>query len=324
MNTITLAQIEPTTLCNLKCGFCCGRSMKQGKMTTESFEYALDQLPGITDLELQGEGESLTHPDFFKMVKIARDRGIDVSFVSNGSFFTRENVDKILNLGIVRIDCSIDSADPSIFENIRGFNLDKLFNGLTLLMSEKKRRKSAYPVVGLFGVVMKQNIHSSADLLKLYRKLKLDGGLNFQPLQSMENYTATYSEHMKEQIVSYDDFNRFTRKMSFNPLYHLIQLSSKKNGFHVKLFEKVRKFYNNSFSACHWLSRGVFINFEGYILPCSQIKEAKRYAIGKIGSTPEAEIIAKKNELSEMLSKGKMPECCAGCNTALSLVEAGS
>ena len=85
--TVRLLQVEPTTRCNFTCGFCAGRHLDQSDLALATFDALLDQLPDVEHLELQGEGEPLMHTDFFAMAERARARGIEVSTITNGSFF---------------------------------------------------------------------------------------------------------------------------------------------------------------------------------------------------------------------------------------------
>ena len=90
---VPFLQIEPTTRCNFTCGFCAGRQMTQSDMNIETFEAIISTMTGVRHIELQGEGEPLLVHDFFEMVQCAYalQPGVDISFITNGSFFTRSN-----------------------------------------------------------------------------------------------------------------------------------------------------------------------------------------------------------------------------------------
>src|SRR5262245_45883400 len=60
--SVRFLQIEPTTRCNFTCGFCAGRAMAQTDLPFERFAETLDSFPAVEHIELQGEGESLMHP----------------------------------------------------------------------------------------------------------------------------------------------------------------------------------------------------------------------------------------------------------------------
>ena len=101
---VRLLQIEPTTRCNYTCGFCVGRHLDQNDLSLDTFRHTLDLLPDLERLEIHGEGEPLMHPDFFEMARLARERGIRLSTITNGSLFSAERIDRILeSLSLIHI-----------------------------------------------------------------------------------------------------------------------------------------------------------------------------------------------------------------------------
>jgi len=156
------AQIEPTTRCNFTCGFCAGRSMRQGDLGWETFERFLAINPDLQHVELQGEGEPLMHPRFFDMVSACRARGIRVSLISNGSMFTREKVDRLIGDAVESIHVSLESSDEDEFQTIRGGKLSKVVEGLRLLIARRREHGRDRPVVGFSVTVLRRTLESEA------------------------------------------------------------------------------------------------------------------------------------------------------------------
>jgi len=138
--SVALLQIEPTTRCNFTCGFCCGRHMPQQDLADEIFTAALDAFPEVRHVELQGEGEPLLHPGFLSMVRRARQRGIEVSFITNGSLLVPDLAASLFDAAVSKISISIESADPQSFRAIRGGMLEKVSRNLELFLEERSRR----------------------------------------------------------------------------------------------------------------------------------------------------------------------------------------
>ena len=70
-----IVQIEITTFCNFNCKMCLRNFQKDNyqNMPLEQFEALAKQIfPKIKKVVLYGHGEPLIHPDFEKLVKIAR------------------------------------------------------------------------------------------------------------------------------------------------------------------------------------------------------------------------------------------------------------
>jgi len=75
-------QIEPVGQCNLRCAMCSIQYRQAGPpwgppalMPYESFRTLVDSFADVEELHLQGLGDPLMHPDFFRMVEYARARG---------------------------------------------------------------------------------------------------------------------------------------------------------------------------------------------------------------------------------------------------------
>lgn len=120
MCKVKLVQIEPTTRCNFTCAFCSGRHMKQMDLDFHTFQAIVDQVPGLECMELQGEGEPFLHPRIYDMIRYAKDHGIQVCSISNGSLLTADNVEKLLESRLDSLNISIESPDTEEFKAIRG------------------------------------------------------------------------------------------------------------------------------------------------------------------------------------------------------------
>lgn len=203
LGTVEFLQIEPTTRCNFNCKFCCGRHFEQTDISYKTFEHALDQLPDLRHIELQGEGEPFLHPRLFDMIRLARNKGIKVSTITNGSLFTRDNINKILDSGINCIRISIETPYPAEFKKIRGGSLKNILKGTKELLKERNNRSLAYPKVGFAVTVLKDTVNLLPKIGDLYNELGMDGGMGVQPLNSMDDYSKYYSMELKQKCFSY-------------------------------------------------------------------------------------------------------------------------
>jgi len=190
---VPFLQIEPTTRCNFICGFCAGRHMPQQNMALDVFERALSSVHGLRHVELQGEGEPMLHPDFFRMGEMIRrlhpgrgeagsppargggqspfcsedsakwgqsptqngDSLPRISLITNGSLFSAENVARLIDLGFHKVCVSIESRDPDEFTAIRGGKLEKVLDGIRLLLEARRQRQAARPAVGLAITILR-------------------------------------------------------------------------------------------------------------------------------------------------------------------------
>ncbi len=311
-------QVEPTNRCNFKCSFCCGRHQIQGDMAPATLHNILQYFDDCKVLQLQGEGEPLLHPDFFEFAGLAREKGIGVSIVTNGSLLHENNVQRIIETGIERIDCSIDSADSKIYAELRGFELEKTIAGIENLVRLKSKLRLAKPAIGLSVIVMRKTMNSIMDLVRLYRELHLDGSINFQPLQGLEAYSRYYTHEMMLQMLSGAEIDQLKKTYGHNP--ELQAVFTKQNPvreFFIRLGENV----DTAAEGCPWLVRGLYVNFEGYTLPCSVVKDARRFSFGRIGFEAKELIIQARSRMNQDLLRGNTPEACKDCNIAKSICQ---
>jgi len=112
-----------THKCNLRCKHCYSNSgeVEEEELTTEQALAVVDQLADahVTALAFSG-GEPLTRKDFFQVARHAADRGLYVSLASNGTLFTKENVQKLKEAKVNYVDISIDGATAKTHDDFRG------------------------------------------------------------------------------------------------------------------------------------------------------------------------------------------------------------
>jgi wyosine [tRNA(Phe)-imidazoG37] synthetase (radical SAM superfamily) len=79
--------------------------MDQSNLDFDTFVQSVEAFPELEHIEIQGEGEPLSHPQFFDMVRFARARGIKVSTITNGSLFTDVRIRALLDSDLQRSSC---------------------------------------------------------------------------------------------------------------------------------------------------------------------------------------------------------------------------
>jgi len=87
--------------------------------------------------------------------------------------------------------------------------------------------------------------------------------------------------------------------------------ANEKSSFYRDLFRNV----DLKKEGCPWLLRGIFINSEGWVLPCCKIRKAES-VFGKIGKIKLQQIYLQRKNLNDNLLEGEVPEDCCGCSVA--------
>nr|MDO8115204.1 radical SAM protein [Candidatus Sigynarchaeota archaeon] len=143
-----LIEIRPTTLCNLRCGYCYANA-NSGNYNNE-FEveesYLVDafeqvaRFKNIADIEAHVDpyGEALLYKDVFRLVKDLKGiKGVvKASMQSNGTLLTEDSIAKLKGAGLDQINVTINSMDPALAKKLScrdDYNLDKLLATLNLL-----------------------------------------------------------------------------------------------------------------------------------------------------------------------------------------------
>ncbi|HLU76466.1 MAG TPA: radical SAM protein, partial [Burkholderiales bacterium] len=117
-------QIEPVGQCNLRCAMCAiqfredvPQNRRGAFLPFAEFRRLLDQFGDVGELHLQGLGEPLMHPDFFRMVREAVSRGLKVSTNSNLTLLTEARARECVDSGLDTLHISLDGASATVYES---------------------------------------------------------------------------------------------------------------------------------------------------------------------------------------------------------------
>jgi MoaA/NifB/PqqE/SkfB family radical SAM enzyme len=189
----TVLNIEPTTRCNFNCWYCIGRHMKQDDIDFDGFVAALNNFPTLKILALVGEGEPLMHKQFFDMVKLAKDRGIRVVTLSNGSAFSESVVKKLCESEVDYISISIDSTDAATFADSRiDGDLNRVLDGIKKLTAYRDANGYKYPLIGVKGSLFDHTRNEMPAIVQAAKQCGVDMFESFQPLNPKRSYVKIY------------------------------------------------------------------------------------------------------------------------------------
>jgi MoaA/NifB/PqqE/SkfB family radical SAM enzyme len=303
--------LEPTTRCNFECWYCVGRHMEQADIAVDRFVRILDNFPGMKTLALVGEGEPLMHKEFFDMVKIARDRGITVGTISNGSTFSKSNIEKSCASGINYISISIDSTNPEQFAASRiGGNLEKVLQNIQNLVAYRDKHGYKYPKIGLKGTLFAESIDELPKIVDLAKAHGVEIFEGFQPLNPMRTYIPIYPECKKVKLSEIDTVRH---KIQSDTPYALSQLQS------IQSFAEQEGIELDNNGTPNGMRPGcdeqwIYALLSGDVTPCCQIKDPinpkwnlSDYTIEEIQKDPDYQ------NLRFNLWNGLFPQMCKGC-----------
>ncbi|MDP8253397.1 MAG: radical SAM protein [Candidatus Kaelpia aquatica] len=170
---------EPTMRCNLSCDFC-HQSRRRGlnfsELGIKEIEKFLNHIKdwGLDLIEMVG-GEIFIREDIFEILDLIEAREIKVKLGTNGYLLDQEKVEKLKTYKYIEsIAVSID-ADRERHNNLRksGDSFQRAYRALEWLCD-------APFIVGLYAVIIPENVDSIGYLVDLASKLKVDR-LTFMP-----------------------------------------------------------------------------------------------------------------------------------------------
>ena len=302
-NKPVIAQIEPTSECNLQCEMCIRKEtgVPIGTMSFENFKKILDKLDSLFKIHLSGQGEPLLNPEFFRMIEYANKRGITVYFPTNGTCLTKEIISKIPNLNIGEIAISIDSTKKKTYEKIRrGAKFEKVLENIKNLVDETKKTKKR-TLVSISTVILKENIYEISEFVLLAKNLGIKK-IGFQTMQEKEDYLEKYNSKAKSQAIS-------SMNEKLMEKINEAKKIAKENNITL-IFDEEKS------PGCIWPWRSIYITWDGHITPCCKILDYRKPYFGnilkeyfwKIWNSESYQIYRK------LLRKRKAPANCQGCS----------
>lgn len=170
-------QVEVTTSCNFSCQMCpMGSEKTRGRDIEWSTYLKLAEDFPMTELVyLQGWGEPLLHPEIVAMVRVAKTKGCQVGFTTNGSLLNEDMIACLLEQGIDYITVSIAGATSATHEAIRkGSNFEGLVGNLRQLVKMRNERGLKKPKITLSYLMLEANLPQLSQGVELACNLGCD------------------------------------------------------------------------------------------------------------------------------------------------------
>ena len=150
-----MLNVEPTNDCNLNCVMCSRNlaSRPVNYLPFSIFERLMNQAAehgGVKWLALHKDGESLLHPQFGQMAKLAKSSGGAefVHFNTNVTLLDEKAAQAIIEAQVDSLTLSIDANSPEVFQQVkRGGDFETVVRQAEGLMDLKTRSGSDKPWV---------------------------------------------------------------------------------------------------------------------------------------------------------------------------------
>ncbi len=154
--------IEATSICNLKCPFCAttfrNGKIKKGFISFETVKRIIDEgaSEGLYGVKFNIRGEPLLHPEIYKFIRYAKDKGlIDVYFNTNAMLLTEDMARRLIDAGLDRISISMEGHTKEVYERQRlGANFDIVLSNIKRTQAMKGRLGVRHPTIRIQTVML--------------------------------------------------------------------------------------------------------------------------------------------------------------------------
>jgi MoaA/NifB/PqqE/SkfB family radical SAM enzyme len=167
--------LETTNRCNLLCTTC-PRTFEQlepeADMSWELFTKIVDQFSSVRRVVLHGVGEPMLVKDLPERIEYLKRRNIYVLFNTNGTLLTAANGERLLNTGLDELRVSLDAADSSVFQMVRGRDMfDRIVDNLMTFRQRQRQLGSEFPRVSLWLTGLRETIGQLEDFVRLAHRM---------------------------------------------------------------------------------------------------------------------------------------------------------
>ncbi|MBM3298646.1 MAG: radical SAM protein [Deltaproteobacteria bacterium] len=338
-------KINLTRLCNLRCQMCIQDRRKDSEQEPYSWNDPKNQLPLAPWIKLLDEtakyhpqvsltgGEPMMYPHFREIVSAAKERGLVVEMVTNGTLL-RRNAEFLVQQGVEIVIVSIDGPEE-YHDQIRGQNgsFRLSVEGIRALAEARRRHNSPGPLMGMAFTISRANLDVVEQMIPLAKSLDIDF-INYQHTvfdsdENVEKHNRIFTEQWaREQGVEIvapsvppgEFYETDIGPQEVALLQRRLDKALNEAGREVVVHfvpdlsrDKIGPYYldlNHPFSdICKCLWADCRIMPDGSIMPCLHV------VAGNITDGPFSEVWnnSKIRSFRKIIGKGLLPGCARCC-----------
>ncbi len=269
--------IENVSRCNFRCVMCQVSEWPKGQRAEDlklaDFRRLIDEQYGLVEIKLQGLGEVLLGaPDFFDMIRYARDRHIWVRTVTNASLLhLKDNCTRLLDSDPNEVQISVDGASKAVFESIRhGSRFERVMDNCRLINAACRER-------GLRRTKM-WTVLQQANLAEMEALVDLAHELGFASMVFSLDVTAWGSPDMGQRITGSRVHDQVTPERAQAAVARGNRL-----GLDVAFWNIAAKFdWARPETLCPWPFERAFVASDLRVVPCCIIGNPDVYDLGAV------------------------------------------
>ena len=304
-----MLEVEISTACDLRCTMCENPvrtwGAKKQLMSYDDLVKILDEFPHLIWIDITGIGEGLVHPRFLDMVGEIKRRGLYLELFDPFHRWDATVTDFMLDIGLNRIQPSVDGATKNTYEAIRiGSDFDVVCRNLCYLFKQKKARKTPLPIVDFHYIVQESNEHEMVEFVALVADLAGGQRVGIQYTEILHEFPGIQAKKVPITETKMDQVYATARR-------HGVQVWFNRNSVgRVKA----------DMSQCNaWYMPFIFV--DGTVVPCCAQNERGdrpwqvQRSLGNILYQPFRDIWKSDpyTELRKRMRRGETPDYCEEC-----------
>jgi MoaA/NifB/PqqE/SkfB family radical SAM enzyme len=167
--------LETTNRCNLLCTTC-PRTFEQlepeADMSWELFTTIVNQFSSVKRVVLHGVGEPMLVKDLPQRIEYLKQRNIYVLFNTNGTLLNEANGERLLGTGLDELRVSLDAADSSVFQMVRGRDMfDRIVRNVTKFRRRQRVCETELPRISLWLTGLRETIGQLEAFVRLAHQM---------------------------------------------------------------------------------------------------------------------------------------------------------
>lgn len=266
--------------CNLNCIFCALSQVRRNINYNKLNELNLAEVnrilkelekAGIGEIYFTG-GEPLIRSDFFDILDKTKELGLDVEFVTNGTLFSKEVINKIVHSGVRSVMVSINGTNDWVDRKIYGKpgvsnvvlkNIKKLV--------EIRNEVGAKIRITTNTVLTTENIFNLKELAQKLSEIGIDKA-NLQPFFKFN-----------DQVDFLTNFD--TADSREESLFFLNSAPNDEKLSDEEYNQQIKNFISGGRRKCDHCFNPVvstYISYDGNVSPCCFLSEREEYLMGNL------------------------------------------
>jgi MoaA/NifB/PqqE/SkfB family radical SAM enzyme len=329
--------VESTSRCNLDCRMCVRHGWQDplGHMSVERFERLISGVPAPSALPVTlafgGFGEPLVHPEWRRLLALARARDLRVEIITNGLLLDEAAAAEMVDLGVGQVTVSFDGGDAEAYAWMRGASADDALAAIHHLRDARRRSRTPM-AIGVAAVVTRSNVAGLPTLLEWASDLKLD-------LVSIGNLVPHTEEMAREILWERAGWASVFRPSAWRPQLRVgrFDLEEATRPLAAAIAERGLVYPPPAADPAAWRNYCRFaqegmcaVGWDGRVAPClsllhthavfinNQTRRVDAFVVGHVDERPLADIWRDQafRELRQRLRAFDFPPCfhCGGCH----------